>query len=201
MDYKTNEDKILDCIRDEIRELLPLSAISDGEHITFPKVGPNADCDPKTTIHIDAFLYDDEEIDELEEEGKISKKYCVNCGSKQVKPLDFITNSMSVKQIKYIFEYVLPDLRNKTILDVGSRTGALLYGAFLYSSCYKIFGVEIDKTFFDIQQKFLEKYNMSERIQVFNDDIINKGDILKAADVVIMNNVFEFFMDKSAQEK
>ena len=41
---------------------------------------------------------------------------------------DFITHSASLKQIKYIYEFLLPDLHNKTILDVGSRTGALLYG-------------------------------------------------------------------------
>ena len=40
----------------------------------------------------------------------------------------FITHSASVEQIKYIFQHLLPDLRNKTVLDVGSRTGAVLYG-------------------------------------------------------------------------
>lgn len=41
----------------------------------------------------------------------------------------FITHSASVPQLKYIFQYLLPDLRGKTIIDVGSRTGAVLYGA------------------------------------------------------------------------
>ena len=40
----------------------------------------------------------------------------------------FITHSASLPQIKFMFQYLLEDLRNKTVLDVGSRTGAVLYG-------------------------------------------------------------------------
>ena len=40
----------------------------------------------------------------------------------------FITHSASVPQIKYIYQYLLPELRGKTVVDVGSRTGAVLYG-------------------------------------------------------------------------
>lgn len=47
----------------------------------------NADCDPNTTVHVDAFLYDEDTIDDLVDEGKMSRNYCTNCLSKQVKPL------------------------------------------------------------------------------------------------------------------
>ena len=43
----------------------------------------------------------------------------------------FITHSASVAQIKYMFQHLLPDLRGKTVVDVGSRTGAVLYGVCL----------------------------------------------------------------------
>ena len=46
--------------------------------------------------------------------------------------LAFITHSASVKEIKYIFRHLLGDLRGKTVVDVGSRTGALLYGVSPY---------------------------------------------------------------------
>ena len=50
----------------------------------------NADCDPRTTIHVDAFLYDEDVIDELCDEGKMSRNYCTQCGSRDVKPLSKI---------------------------------------------------------------------------------------------------------------
>ena len=33
-----------------------------------------------------------------------------------------------MEQLRYIFSHLLPDLTNKTIVDVGSRTGFVLYG-------------------------------------------------------------------------
>ena len=39
-----------------------------------------------------------------------------------------LTHSASIAQIKYIFKYLVPSIRDKTLLDIGSRTGALLYG-------------------------------------------------------------------------
>lgn len=32
-------------------------------------------------IHVDAFLYDDDFVDSLCEEGKMSRSYCTECGS------------------------------------------------------------------------------------------------------------------------
>lgn len=45
----------------------------------------NSDCDNKSTKHIDAFLYDDEEVDELIEKGELNNLYCSDCGSTNVK--------------------------------------------------------------------------------------------------------------------
>jgi hypothetical protein len=47
----------------------------------------NGDCDPSTTIHVDAFLYDDDLVDELCDQEKLPRNYCVSCGSKNTKPL------------------------------------------------------------------------------------------------------------------
>jgi hypothetical protein len=38
-------------------------------------------------VHVDAFLYDDELYDELCDEGKLSRNYCVDCGSRNIRPL------------------------------------------------------------------------------------------------------------------
>ena len=53
----------------------------------------------------------------------------------------FISHSTSLVQLKFMFQAVLPDLfvgrdlDDKLLVDVGSRLGAVLYGA---SSAYKI---------------------------------------------------------------
>ena len=43
-------------------------------------------------------------------------------------PPDFISHSASLQQLKFIFQQALPDLRDKTLVDVGSRLGVVLYG-------------------------------------------------------------------------
>ncbi|XP_046349065.1 uncharacterized protein LOC124129708 [Haliotis rufescens] len=198
---KSNEDVMLETIQSHLRAELPINAVSSTESFHFPQTGPNADCDPSTTVHVDAFLYDEDAVDELCEEGKMSRNYCTGCGSKDVQPLTFITHSASASQVKYIFSYALPDLSGKTVLDVGSRTGALLYGAYLYSKAKHIVGVELDSTFTSLQTAAVSKYKMGDRIQVIHDDIQNKGTLIASSDVVILNNVFEFFVPKDLQEK
>lgn len=47
----------------------------------------NSDCDPSTTVHVDAFLYDEDTVDDLCDEGHMSRNYCQPCGSHDVKPL------------------------------------------------------------------------------------------------------------------
>lgn len=42
---------------------------------------------PEPTVHVDAFLYDEDFIDSLCEEGKMSRNYCMVCGSHQTAPL------------------------------------------------------------------------------------------------------------------
>ncbi len=40
----------------------------------------------------------------------------------------FISHSVSMSKIKYLYQFLLPDLRGKVLLDIGSRLGAILYG-------------------------------------------------------------------------
>ncbi|XP_033733727.1 uncharacterized protein LOC117322893 isoform X2 [Pecten maximus] len=192
---------MLDSIREEMREMLPVNATSPTERILTPVSGPNSDCDPSTTVHVDAFLYDDDVIDSLCDDGKMSRNYCQQCGSKEISPLTFITHSASVKQIKYMFRHLLPDLGGKAVLDVGSRTGAVLYGAYLYSDASRIVGVELDKKFCELQQKMVEKYKFSDRIEILHQNVRDYVQYLKDFDVIILNNVFEFFMNIKVQRQ
>ncbi|XP_039741597.1 uncharacterized protein LOC120620762 isoform X3 [Pteropus medius] len=119
---------------------------------------------PEPTIHVDAFLYDEDFIDSLCEEGKMSRNYCMVCGSHQTAPLGFISHSFSLMELKFIYHHVLPDLSGKVLVDVGSRLGTVLYG-------------------------------------VLHADICTQGSLLQNADVVIMNNVFEYFLDEAVQAR
>ena len=37
---------------------------------------------PENTVHVDGFLYDDDEVDRLCDEGKMSRAVCSDCGSR-----------------------------------------------------------------------------------------------------------------------
>ncbi|XP_041352005.1 uncharacterized protein LOC121370677 isoform X2 [Gigantopelta aegis] len=196
-----NADKIIKNIQDELRHCLPVDAISDTERIVFPTSGPNADCDSSTTVHVDAFLFEEDIIDQLVDEGRLSRNYCTKCGSREVKPLTFITHSASASQVKYIFKHLLPNLTGKMLVDIGSRTGAMLYGAHLYSCCKYVVGVEIDEPFCNLQSQIVAKYNMQDRIQIIHGNIMNQQEILKCSQVIILNNVFDFFLSEDEQAK
>lgn len=47
----------------------------------------NSEFHPSTTVHVDSFLYNDEDIDRLCDEGKMSRNYCKDCGSHNTAPL------------------------------------------------------------------------------------------------------------------
>lgn len=41
----------------------------------------------RPTVHVDAFLYDEDQVDSLCEEGTMSRCYCLDCGSCRTAPL------------------------------------------------------------------------------------------------------------------
>lgn len=78
-----NNDIMLKNIADDLRTCLPLETMLSSEHLALQKIQQQ----PKPTVHIDAFLYDEDFIDSLCEEGKMSRNYCMVCGSHQIAPL------------------------------------------------------------------------------------------------------------------
>lgn len=98
------------------------------------------------------------------EKGELSREYCTECGSRKTLPLsaksphifiislhalisDFLSHSMSEAQLDFVFDEMLPKkLKDMTLVDVGSRLGAVLYyvlilhsSLFLFSSPSLIF--------------------------------------------------------------
>ncbi|XP_008312842.1 uncharacterized protein LOC103381983 [Cynoglossus semilaevis] len=190
-----NRKVMLRSIAEDLRTCLPLDAIFPTEVAAHQKMQMCA----QPTVHVDAFLYDDQHVDALCEEGAMSRNYCLNCGSHKTTPLDFISHSFSIPELQFLFQNVLPDLSGRTLLDVGSRLGAVLYGGYVYSSASQLLGVELSEDFVRLQKKIVEKYRLNDRVQVLQADICTQDVLLQSVDILIMNNVFEFFMEPIKQ--
>ncbi|KAJ8341734.1 hypothetical protein SKAU_G00340250 [Synaphobranchus kaupii] len=193
--FMDNEKVVLQSIAEDLRTCLPVEAMLPSESLAVEKAQQNC----KPTVHVDAFLYDEEAVDLLCEEGKMSRDYCLLCGSHRTAPLGFISHSFSALELRFLFQNVLPDLSGKMLVDVGSRLGAVLYGGCLYSSAAQLVGVEISAEFAKLQRMVMEKYDFTDRIQVIHADICTQTSLLQNADVVVMNNVFEYFLESSEQ--
>ena len=85
------------------------------------------------------------------------------------------------------------------MLDVGSRLGAVLYGAYLFSGAGKIQGIEINKDLCEVQNRVIKAFNFGGRVSVIHANMITRPDLFALADVVILNNVFEWFAESSEQ--
>ncbi|XP_053110755.1 uncharacterized protein LOC128326901 [Hemicordylus capensis] len=192
-----NDDVVLRNIAEDLRHSLPTEAMFVSEHFAIQKLNQQT----KPTVHIDAFLYDDDCIDALCEEGKMSRNYCLACGSHRTAPLEFISHSFSLMELKFLYQHVLPDLTGKVVVDVGSRLGAVLFGGYFYSSASQIYGIEMNADFCQLQEVVIKKYHLDDRIKVLKADICTQASVLHNADVIVMNNVFEYFLDRSEQAR
>lgn len=126
--------------------------------------------------------------------------FSIDCGSRNTEDIVFVTHSCSRNTIEYIFQSVLPKLESShTVLDVGSRLGAVLYGAYLFSSAGKIMGIEINKELCDLQRKVIQSFGFNDRISIIHSEMTRCSDIFESADIVILNNVFEWFVTAENQ--
>uniref|UniRef100_UPI0037E94A50 uncharacterized protein n=1 Tax=Semicossyphus pulcher TaxID=241346 RepID=UPI0037E94A50 len=190
-----NRKVILQNISEELRGRLPADAMLPSETTAHSKMQQR--CRP--TVHVDSFLFDEDEVDSRCEEGTMSRSFCLSCGSFRTAPLDFISHSFSISELQFLFENVLPDLSGRMLVDVGSRLGAVLYGGYVFSSASRLVGVELSDEFVRLQNDIVLKYNLTDRIQVLHSDVCLQNVLLQNADVLVMNNVFEFFMEPTQQ--
>ncbi|XP_047997998.1 uncharacterized protein LOC125235472 [Leguminivora glycinivorella] len=195
-------DKLLQKIGDTIKEMVPFEAELPSENIMLPTVGDQADCNQVNTRHVDEFLYDEEQVDELVKDGKLSRHYCLDCNSQNIKELNLISHSMSRVQLQYIFKVLLPkDLEDKQILDVGSRFGGILYSAYYFTNASNIIGIEMNKECCEIQEKIIKQFGMDKnRIKIVHSDVTDKDDLVKKSNICIMN-CFDFFIPTEDHKK
>ncbi|KAG2214437.1 uncharacterized protein EV154DRAFT_475513 [Mucor mucedo] len=187
----------------DLRTRVPISAEAPGEKTVIPNTPDFKGFTDQNTVHVDGFLFSEEDVDDLCEEGKMSRNYCLDCKSKNCAPLNFISHSASVLQLQFLYQVALADkVKDKVIVDVGSRLGAVLYAGHLFTRARKIIGVEINEWFTKLQKDMIKQYKMDDRIEVMCKDIQTMPELLsKDADIVIMNNVFQFFNDLPMQQQ
>jgi len=191
------KDEVLNLIVHELRNAVPATAEAPDERIIFPENEDFKGYNRKNTLHVDGFLYgNDEDIDDLCEQGKMSRSFCLDCGSNRTENYNFISHSATIPQLRFIYSHlVLGDLKGKTLVDIGSRLGAVLYMGHLFSNASKLIGIEMNDFFITVQiQMVTKKFKMADRIRIIRDDVKNQKEVLGSADVVVMNNVFDFFV-------
>ncbi|KJH51555.1 hypothetical protein DICVIV_02292 [Dictyocaulus viviparus] len=69
-----------------------------------------------------------------------------------------------------------------------------------YIRCGEIFvtGIELNEEFVKLQKDIIRDFNL-QNIEVVCADVRNREDLVKQADLIIMNNVFSFFLDSEQQ--
>ncbi|KAJ3363959.1 hypothetical protein GGF32_003057 [Allomyces javanicus] len=193
----------------DLRESVPVvTAVLESEAVTYPaeRDGVQANMDQmsdltsKNTVHVDAFLYDDATVDDLCDEGQLARYYCTACGmAKHVEPLNFISHSLSVDNAEGLFSRYFKST-TLPILDIGSRTGALLYAAAHFTTSPAITGIELNRDWADLAQTMVKRYALANRVSVLAGDVRTFPTAVKAATgILVMNNVFEYFADTKEQ--
>lgn len=77
-----SSEKMLIKIGNSIKELVPFEAEMPSETIIPPTVGDQSDCNKTNTSHVDEFLYDEDEVENLVKKGKLKRHYCLDCNSR-----------------------------------------------------------------------------------------------------------------------
>lgn len=91
------DEKLVDIIH-FLRKALPTSALAPNETMTIPKGDHYEGYTEQNTVHVDEFLYTDEEAEELKDAGLLTHDYCADCGSRNLKPLSTFTFSFQTHQ-------------------------------------------------------------------------------------------------------
>eukprot|EP01028_Stygiella_incarcerata_P008240 TRINITY_DN3533_c0_g1_i1.p1 TRINITY_DN3533_c0_g1~~TRINITY_DN3533_c0_g1_i1.p1 ORF type:complete len:385 (-),score=101.21 TRINITY_DN3533_c0_g1_i1:63-1217(-) len=228
-DHEGDYDEVIELIQAQLRDEYPVSGLAPNEKLVFPLRDSDDDDggdedgkgeNPKEiereektrysvsdSAYVDGFLYDDDVLDTLVEEGKASRNVCLKCGSKEVKPLNFFTHSLTLTQCSCIVDVVgslLGSWDHKVVVDVGSRLGPLLYVGYLKTDGSTIdlhsldaaptfIGIEKNDVFCKSTTNIVDKFNMKARVQIVCSDVLDALDITSHSDCVVFHNVFECF--------
>eukprot|EP00759_Apiculatamorpha_spiralis_P015065 PhF_6_TR21725/c0_g1_i1/m.31045 len=196
----------IDNLRHHVRSTFPSPSDIPPEtlHFPSPKSAIFSDCTNDTdTVVVDAFLYDDDDVDGLCEDGTLHRSYCGSCGSTDVRDANFVSHSFSTQQLGFLFDSVLKEEMkrpNGVLVDVGSRLGIVVAAAAHYAQStvgFTSIGIEMNSFYVQYSRSVLQYYKFDEtkRATIEEGDVFapTKLQILQNADVVVLNNVFEWF--------
>ena len=194
-------------IKHWLRLKMPADAVLPSEQIVFGHVGTDfADFTASNTQSVDGFLYDEDDVDELCEQGKLARSYCTACGCRDVKDLNFISHSLSLRELHFIFTQALPrarqlrgmrDMTEGCVVDVGSRLGVVLYAACVFANAKEAVGIEINPELCKVQAETIKVFGLDGSARVVCGDVRNELALIASAHVVVLHNVFQFFMSKT----
>lgn len=123
-----DSDAKLTSIIQFLRKALPTSALAPDEKISIPKGNHYDGYTEDNTLHVDEFLYTDEEAEELTDAGLLARDYCASCGSKDIKPLSayFVSPNYAFspvhKRDKHDFHLIPCFRRSCTLLTTHLKT-------------------------------------------------------------------------------
>ncbi|CAD2217552.1 hypothetical protein, conserved [Angomonas deanei] len=215
--YKTTVaevDRFLVKVKGFLNEKYPFGSIEEPTRV--PNSG-EVSATAAPVVSVDAFLYDEEDVQQLIEKGQLSDRYCLECGSMKTGLTEFITHSFSRDQLVFIVCYVLPYLRNELqcdvskLVEVGARFGNLLWACFAAAEerqtvVKEVVGVELDQKMVDVQRALLTRFcsrpkptnPLTCRI-VHSDCFEGEGKAaLTGGDVLVLHNVFQYFVQTPA---
>ncbi|KAF9577575.1 hypothetical protein BGW38_007127, partial [Lunasporangiospora selenospora] len=157
----------LNKIIEDLRARLPVTAEAPNEQITIPETEEFEGYSRSNVVHVDSFLYTEDDVDDLCDQGKLSRNFCLKCQSKETRPLNFISHSATVVQLQFLFQVLLrgEKSKGKTILDIGSRLGAVLYSGYLFTDAQKLIGVEMNDYFCKLQNDIVRKHRLQDRVE------------------------------------
>lgn len=182
-----------------LRAQLPTQAVMGSEELVFSRTGEFTEFTEDNTVSVDGFLYDDGDVERLTASGQLPSHHCTSCGSRKVVPLNFVSHSLSIPELEFVFLHsplaTLVDPHVATLVDVGSRLGAVLFGAAHFAGFQRCIGVEINSELCEVQRAAIAALcaGCDTRFEVVCDDIMNQPHTLAAADALVLHNAFQFF--------
>ena len=75
-------------------------------------------CTLQNTVVVDAFLYDEDDVEAMCDAKIFPQYFCEKCGSTDVSPTTFVSHSFSVEQLRHLFEVVLSEEMKKTFRQI-----------------------------------------------------------------------------------
>jgi hypothetical protein len=129
-------EQLIQTIRADLKSRLPYSGCAPEEVFVNPTghevegdaVYENQEGQEKRgTWTVDYFLVNEQEFEHMQDVKQLPISRCFDCGSYKVEDVEFISHSYSLEDLRNLFTSFLPNLTGKTVVDVGSRLGTVLY--------------------------------------------------------------------------